>query len=456
MATDSLPLLELFTRLRDSGMPLGIDEYQLALKAMSKGFGVGDRAALLRLCETLWTKTEEERQRLAYHFEQLMPPRIDSDVESQMPLQPSRQFLSPAYIALAVGLVVGVGAAAMVWVYRDKPVPAAPTAQTPPAETSLPPSPAPPQSSEIEEVPKETIKPPMLEEETRWIWLIFIGIIALTTGLLLITWLSQWLLKRSPSKAPKLSSDKFSKGTQAIHDEIEAARAQQRSTNRARFSAGGQYLPITQRRMKQSWRYLSRPVREGVPTELDVEATIQRIGQQGSALEPVLVPPRTNRAALMILVDQDGSMTPFHKLTERLVTTAQRGGRFGMTHVYYFHNCPVGCLYRDAICLEDAPLDEIFDQLPMERLSTLIVSDAGAARQGYNSYRCQETQAFLDVLFQRVRHAAWLNPLPKERWSGTTAAEVAQMIPMFGCNRAGLDEAIEVLRGRKTRAELKA
>ena len=147
-------------------------------------------------------------------------------------------------------------------------------------------------------------------------------------------------------------------------------------------------------------------------------------------------------------------MIPSHKLTERLVTTARRGGRFRMTHVYYFHNCPVGYLYHDAICLEEESLDDVFDQLPLRQLSTLIISDAGAARRGYSPYRIEETQTFLDILFQRVRYAAWLNPMPKQRWTGTTAAEVAQMIPMFGCNRAGLSSAIDVLRGRKSKTKL--
>ncbi|MEQ9671280.1 hypothetical protein [Coleofasciculus sp. G2-EDA-02] len=33
--------------------------------------------------------------------------------------------------------------------------------------------------------------------------------------------------------------------------------------------------------MKQCWRYLRRPVREGIPTELDVEATVAKVGREG-------------------------------------------------------------------------------------------------------------------------------------------------------------------------------
>jgi uncharacterized protein len=41
--------------------------------------------------------------------------------------------------------------------------------------------------------------------------------------------------------------------------------------------------------MKQSWRYLRRPMREGPPVELDVEATLNQIWLQGILLSLVLV-----------------------------------------------------------------------------------------------------------------------------------------------------------------------
>jgi hypothetical protein len=45
-----LPLLELFTRLREAGLPLGIDDYQAVLQSLKAGYGLPDRAALARLC----------------------------------------------------------------------------------------------------------------------------------------------------------------------------------------------------------------------------------------------------------------------------------------------------------------------------------------------------------------------------------------------------------------------
>jgi hypothetical protein len=70
--TDELPLLDLFTRLREAGLPLGVGEYQLLLRALQGGFGVADEAALKRLCQALWVKSTEDNRLFEYHFKQVM------------------------------------------------------------------------------------------------------------------------------------------------------------------------------------------------------------------------------------------------------------------------------------------------------------------------------------------------------------------------------------------------
>jgi uncharacterized protein with von Willebrand factor type A (vWA) domain len=199
--------------------------------------------------------------------------------------------------------------------------------------------------------------------------------------------------------------------------------------------------------MKQSWRYLRRPVREGPLEELDVRATVEKVGREGMLLEPVLVPRRSNRAELILLIDQDGSMVPFHSLSRQLVETVQRGGRLRQAGVYYFHDYPDGYLYRDPARLEVQPLPEALATIG-ERTAVLIVSDAGAARGNFDSERIERTQAFIEQLQQAVRYYAWLNPMPNRRWSDTTAGEIARLLPMFELSRSGLEAAINALRGQ--------
>jgi uncharacterized protein len=216
-----------------------------------------------------------------------------------------------------------------------------------------------------------------------------------------------------------------------------------------RFILAGDYLPVTQRQMKQSWRHLRRMVREGMKTELDLEQTVSQISSKGMLLEPVLVPRRVNRTELILLIDRDGSMAAFHALGERLVETAVMGGKLGKTETYYFKNCPMGYLYHDRVHSESETLAEVQTKLQRDRTVVLIFSDAGAARGGLNYDRVGLTLTFLQELRSHVRYVTWLNPMPKSRWAGTTAAEIARLLPMFDSTREGLDRAIDVLQGKQ-------
>ena len=83
-----------------------------------------------------------------------------------------------------------------------------------------------------------------------------------------------------------------------------------------------------------------------------------------------------------------------------------------------------------------------------ERAIILIISDGGAARSKFEEERVKQTQQWINQLQESVRYVAWLNPMPSDSWHHTTAAEIAQMLPMFEMNREGMNTAISVLRGK--------
>ncbi len=236
-----------------------------------------------------------------------------------------------------------------------------------------------------------------------------------------------------------------------MFDEIQVAKAikQPESQIEETFPIITKDIPVSYRQMKQGWRYLRHLIREGVPTELDLEETIDRIGQQGFLVNPVLKPRHINKIELLLLIDRDGSMVPFHHLSQALVNTASRGGRFNQVRVYYFHNCPSDYLYQDPYHLEAVPIEDCLSQLSKKRVVCLIFSDAGAARGQFSSRRRRRTKFFLKELKQYVHHIAWLNPFPRERWESTTADEIARLVSMFEVNRQELYQAIETLRGRE-------
>lgn len=210
-------------------------------------------------------------------------------------------------------------------------------------------------------------------------------------------------------------------------------------------------LPVTRRQMQQSWRHLCRRVREGAAVELDVEATINKMGRQGMLLEFVQVPRRINRAELLLLIDQGGSMVPFHIASRQLVETVLQGGRLGKIDIYYFHNWLDHKIYlylTSNLQGESITFTEILSYLHTQYTSVMIFSDGGAARGHYNPERISSTNDFLGKLRQRVRHIVWLNPVPRDRWTITTAGEIAKSVPMFEFDRKGLQNAISVLQGK--------
>ncbi|MBW4465468.1 MAG: VWA domain-containing protein [Pegethrix bostrychoides GSE-TBD4-15B] len=207
------------------------------------------------------------------------------------------------------------------------------------------------------------------------------------------------------------------------------------------------HFPISQRDMAGAWRQLRRPQRVGVPEELDVEATIASLARSGGLVSPVLRPRRRNLSRLVVLVDRQGSMTPFHPWIDAAMDSIKLGGLLGRVSFYYFHDCPETFLYRQPDLTGILRLETVLEE-QVRGGSVLIISDAGAARGYFDSLRLSDTKAFLHKLQVQTYLYAWINPMPKQRWVATTAEDVACLVPMFPLDREGLNDAVNILRGQ--------
>ncbi len=446
-----LPLLELFTRLREAGLLLGIDEYQLVLRSLQAGFGISDKAALKRLCQTLWVKSVEERRLFEYQFEEVMASEVVVSTSKTWAKPYKQRQISQLTRYILMG-ILGVG---IVFGFANS------SKESDQTQTI-----SPPQLSPLPNVEQE-VKLNQNSNQPNWVFRTLLPIIGLSGGYVVFRAISHRNTKQRISQSTisleTTSSLQVShlpsELTQTIEDEVQVAKAVLQATSKnedilnSHFILTTEHFPITERQMKQIWRYLRRPIRQGSATELDLQATINQIGRQGLLLEPVLIPRRVNRAEMLLLIDQDGSMVPFHALSSRLAETALRGGRLGKAGIYYFHNCPTEYLYHDPNHQEAELVTDIVTNICSNHTAVLIFSDAGAARGGYNKERYELTKEFLGKLKMRVRYVAWLNPMPRERWAGTTGGNIAHLIPMFEINRRGVQDAISVLRGRPTNFE---
>ena len=207
------------------------------------------------------------------------------------------------------------------------------------------------------------------------------------------------------------------------------------------------YCPVTRRFMSYAWRYLRRPVAAGPRTVLDVRATVEQVARQGFFLAPVYCRQQINQARLLLFVDQEGSMTPFHHFSRDLVETAESDSTLETVDAYYFHNVPAASVYQDAHLTVPVSLERSLAECDRDT-SILIISDAGAARGYRRLERIQATTEFLAHLKQYTNLIGWLNPMPTERWVSSSAEVIAYLVSMTQMDKDGLSNAIEVVRGQ--------
>jgi uncharacterized protein len=215
-------------------------------------------------------------------------------------------------------------------------------------------------------------------------------------------------------------------------------------------------FPLSKRSMIYGWRSLKRMVADGSPTLLDEAATVAAyVNQGGIYTGPVYRRRSRNAARLVLLVDQNGSMVPFHRFTRDLVETAQSESPLEPENVrvVYFQNVPGEYVYDDRYLTEPIELAEVLADCDADT-SVLVVSDGGAARGYRRQERIQATTRRLRQIKRRSQLLAWLNPFSEARWQGSSAEILRYLVPMFAMDRIGFGDAIDVLRGVRVPEDL--
>jgi uncharacterized protein with von Willebrand factor type A (vWA) domain len=207
------------------------------------------------------------------------------------------------------------------------------------------------------------------------------------------------------------------------------------------------YLPLTDRQLKQNWRFLRSQSETGLSEDIDLDATVEKVAEEGYFHELVYLPAHHNKIRLVLMVDHQGSMVAFHKLATQIINTAIEGGRQQETQTLYFRNFPGDRLFTRPDRTKAVTPKKLFSSWSKKYTYVMIFSDGGAARGTLNSDRLDATWDFLDLLKIHARHVVWLNPVPRHRWPGTTAEHIADLAPMFQATPQGFRAAIKVLRG---------
>jgi len=388
MMNSSFPLFDVFSELRLLDFQIGVQEYALALKALSGGFGSCSRRDLIFMCQTIWGKTREEQVKIAGVINKFLPEELTADQFKQIVAQFEKAEADSGKKENS---------------QKEKPAE--------PSETKN-------RSTVSSESEKD--RPSQLPEDKS---------------------------KKESGQKKENAQDSFSGSTETIPGGADIG-----SPETEIFQLDPEFdftgiLPITRRQMKRAWRSYRRLQRTGTPKVLDIRKTIEQIYHTGSIANLILVPHRSNMARLLIFADEDGSMTPFRYIIRELLDSAMHSG-FAKAAVLYFHNVPEDGVFDDSLLTSRIEIDNVLATFRNEGI--LIISDAGSARGGYNMDRAESTFVFIQRIKSFTLNIAWLNPTPADRWDDTTADLICKKceIPMFTMDRSGLDKAMTVLRGK--------
>ncbi|MEM1321469.1 MAG: hypothetical protein AAGG75_14530 [Bacteroidota bacterium] len=379
-----------FSNLRRAGFPLGIDDYQLLLKALRLGFPLENKANLLQLCKRLWLKSLVDEADFDHHFRVVFAPLPD---DLLIKLQEAAD-TSPASTPRTEG---------------DEESEESRTPESSPPEPEATPR---EEKDGLDDPQAEKDAPPFSQEP-----------------------FGESLYDEVASM--RIATSDF----QRKAGQIEAAAQRQ-------FGLRRDYLPVTQRSLLSMWRYLRLPEGISARQEIDIDATIRHVYRSGFFLSPIYRKTRPKHR-LSILIDQGGSMVAFQALASRIAETARRANARRNVEQYFFHNVPAGkYLFKDARGLQRHPISALLSHSAGHDDALLIISDAGAARGNADSDRIDASIDFLTKISKSFERIVWINPMPRRRWRRTSASVLSRYVDMFAADEAEVKKAIKKLQGQ--------
>ncbi len=197
--------------------------------------------------------------------------------------------------------------------------------------------------------------------------------------------------------------------------------------NGKKYKLTPQDFPLTLTKVQQNWRSLRQSVREGTAYEVDIDATVAQITRQGVMDDVVMRSVMQQRAELIVLVDDNDGMVPFRPAIAPLIQAVE-GGWVSPAQIYRFTSYVDQYLYGWRKAGQATAVNAVLSRLHPSRTVMLIVSDGGAALGSVSGAQIVGMRKFVDRAFPCVRQLIWLNPLPRERWSGNSAQAIAEFL----------------------------
>ena len=219
-------------------------------------------------------------------------------------------------------------------------------------------------------------------------------------------------------------------------------------------------MTLDLRQTKIALRRLRQLTRTGPDVELDLDETIDETCRNAGEIELVFRPERKNDVRLLLLMDVGGTMDPFYEPVSRLLTALHEERGLRDFQAWYFHNCPYELLGRDARLLrKDAiPTGDLLRKLN-EHWKVMIVGDAAMhpaeLLEPYGNIdprRMTETRGidWLHKIADHFHRVVWLNPELPQMWDQYRTVEIIRRIfPMYHLSTDGIADAVRSLVGAR-------
>ena len=214
--------------------------------------------------------------------------------------------------------------------------------------------------------------------------------------------------------------------------------------------------PLTQARVGEALKRLTRLVPEGPKDVLDVDETIRETVKKAGEIELVFRRSLRDRLKVILAIDNGGwSMEPYVQVVKTLFSHAR--AQFQDLKILYFHNTIYDFLWYDPP-RRSRPV-KVDDMVTWDSHTRLIVvGDASMApyelmaRDG--SIHLEESSGQpsierLHLLSRSFPYSVWLNPKMADQWPYTrTIGMIRQVFPMFELSMDGLEQAVQYLKGQ--------
>jgi len=219
-------------------------------------------------------------------------------------------------------------------------------------------------------------------------------------------------------------------------------------------------MTLDTRQLRVAIRRLRQLTRTGDASELDLDETIDETCKNAGEIEFVFRPPRKNNVRVVLFMDVGGTMDPYYEPVSQLLTALHEDRGLREFEPYYFHNCIYDHVFSSARMLrtDAVPTGDILRKLD-DRWKCVIVGDASMhpaelleAYGNIDPRRVTPTAGivWLQRLAAHFDRSVWLNPERVAYWEADTVRLIRRLFPMFHLSTDGLTDAMTALVGARS------